>query len=71
VKEIKAQQSADDQAADEELKAILGRAEEAMSLGKPNVARIYYQQLVRRASGPLKQQALDALEAIKKSNGLH
>jgi hypothetical protein len=36
-----------------------------MSLGKPNVARIYYQQLVRRANGPLKQQAVDALEAIK------
>lgn len=65
VKEIKAQQSADDQAADEELQAILGRAQEAMSLGKPNVARIYYQQLARRANGPLRQQAVDALEAIK------
>jgi hypothetical protein len=65
VKEIQAQQSAADQAADEELHAILGRAEEAMSLGKPNVARIYYQQLARRATGPLKQQAADALEAIK------
>ncbi len=65
VKEIQSQQTAADQAADEELHAILGRAQEAMSLGKPNVARIYYQQLVRRATGPLKQQALDALEAIK------
>ncbi len=65
VAEIRAQQAAEDQAAVAELRKILAQADEAMSLGKPNVAKIYYQQLARRATGPLKQQALDGLKAIE------
>jgi hypothetical protein len=63
IAEIRAQQAAEDQAADVELRQILAHAEEAMAAGKPNVARIYYQQLARRATGSLKQQALDGLKA--------
>jgi hypothetical protein len=63
IAEIRAQQAAEDQAADAELRQILAHAEEAMTAGKPNVARIYYQQLARRATGPLQQQALDGLKA--------
>jgi hypothetical protein len=65
VAEIRAQQAAVDEAANAELRGILAQAEEAMNLGKPNVAKIYYQQLARRATGSLKQQALDALKDIE------
>jgi hypothetical protein len=62
VAEIRAQQAAADEAAQSELQGILARAEKAKELGKPNVARIYYQQLARRATGALKQQALEGLK---------
>jgi hypothetical protein len=65
VAEIRAQQAAEDQAAEAELRKILAQAEEAMTLGKSNVAKIYYKQLARRATGSLKQQALDGLKAIE------
>ncbi len=65
VAEIRAQQAAVDEAANAELRGILARAEEAMSLGKTNVAKIYYQQLARRATGSLKQQAIDAVKEIE------
>jgi hypothetical protein len=65
VAELRAQQAAADEAANAEFQAILARAEEAKSLGKPNVARIYYQQLARRATGDLKQRAIDELKAIE------
>lgn len=64
VAELRAQQAAADEAANAELQAILARAEEAKALDKPNVARIYYQQLARRATGDLKRRALDELKAI-------
>jgi hypothetical protein len=65
IAEIRAEQAAEDQAAETELRDILAQAKEAQSLGKPNVARIYYQQLSRRAHGELKQQAIDALKELE------
>jgi hypothetical protein len=65
IAEIRAQQAAEDRAAENELQAILAQAKEAQSLGKPNIARIYYQQLSRRAHGELKQQALDAMKELE------
>jgi hypothetical protein len=65
IAEIRAQQAAEERAAVNELQAILAQAKEAQSLGKPNVARIYYQQLSRRAHGELKQEALDALKELE------
>jgi hypothetical protein len=62
VAEIRAQQAAADESAQSELQEILARAQQAIALGKPNVARIYYQQLARRASGALKQRALEGLK---------
>jgi hypothetical protein len=62
---IRAQQAAEDRAAENDLRTILAQAKEAQSLGKPNVARIYYQQLSRRAQGELKQHALDALKELE------
>jgi hypothetical protein len=65
IAEIRAEQAAADGAAEAELRQTLARADEAMSLGKPNVARIYYQQLARKATGSLKQQALDGIKATE------
>jgi len=46
------------------------RGQQAEADGKPNVARIYYQMAVRRATGDLKLQAQARLEAISGRNGL-
>jgi hypothetical protein len=62
--EIRAQQAAEDQAANEEYRQKIQLAEAALADGKPGVARIYYQQVVRHGSGTLKQQAIDALKNL-------
>jgi hypothetical protein len=62
--EIRAQQAAEDQAANDEYRQKMQTAEAALADGKPGVARIYYQQVVRHASGALKQQAIDALKTL-------
>ncbi len=68
VSEIRAQLAAEDAAALAEWKDALDRAQQALDAGKPNVARNYYQQVIRHASGPLKQQAIDGLRAISASS---
>jgi hypothetical protein len=45
------------------------RAEQAEADGKPSVAKIYYQMVVRRADGNLKQQALARLDAMHSAAG--
>ena len=62
--EIRAEQAAEDQAANEEYRLKIGMAEAALAGGKPGVARIYYQQVVRHANGALKQQAIEALQKL-------
>jgi hypothetical protein len=62
--EIRAQQAAEDQAANEEYHQKIQMAEAALAGGKPGVAKIYYQQVVRHANGALKQQAIDALNTL-------
>ena len=64
VNDIRAQLAAEDAAAAAEWQEALDRAQQALDAGKPNVARNYYQQVIRHGSGPLKQQALDGLRAI-------
>jgi hypothetical protein len=62
--EIRTQQAAEDQAANEEYHQKIQMAEAALAGGKPGVAKIYYQQVVRHANGALKQQAIDALNTL-------
>lgn len=62
--EIRTEQAAEDQAANEEYRQKIQMAESALAGGKPGVARIYYQQVVRHANGALKQQAIDALKTL-------
>jgi hypothetical protein len=48
----------------EEAEGFFERAQQAEADGKPNVARIYYQMVARRATGDLKQQALARLDVV-------
>ena len=64
VAEIRAQQAAAEEAASVEFRQALAQAQVALDAGKPNVAKIYFQQVARRANGPLKQQALAALASL-------
>jgi hypothetical protein len=48
----------------DEAEQFFARAQQAEADGKPNVAKIYYQMVTRRAGGDLKQQAVARLEAI-------
>jgi DNA-binding PucR family transcriptional regulator len=64
VAEIRAQQAAEDEAAAAEFRQIFAQARAALDAGKPNVAKIYFQQIARRASGSQKQQALAALKSL-------
>ena len=45
--------------------ALLERAQGAESAGKANVAKIYYQQALRRAVGEARQQVLEKLRALE------
>ncbi len=47
---------------------LFSKAQQAEAEAKPNVAKIYYQMVVRRAVDPLSGQALDRLSAIEARN---
>jgi hypothetical protein len=47
-----------------EADAFFARGQQAEADGKPNVAKIYYQMALRRASGELKQQAQARLDVL-------
>ncbi len=64
IADIRAQQAAEDEAVAAGFREKLRLAEEALAAGKPNVARIYYQQVARRAHGELKRRADDALKSL-------
>ncbi|HEX4000845.1 MAG TPA: hypothetical protein VHX65_20020 [Pirellulales bacterium] len=63
--EIRAQKAAEDQAVNEAYRQKLQMAESSLAAGKPGVARLYYQQVVRHANGALKQQAIEALKSLQ------
>lgn len=47
---------------------LYSKAQQAEAQGKANVAKIYYQMVVRRAVDPLSAQAIDRLSAIEARN---
>jgi len=53
------------EAAQQEAAALVERARAAEAAGKPQVARVYYEMAARRATGPLKQEVLQKLEALR------
>jgi hypothetical protein len=64
IAQIRKQQLADSQAATKEIQSLLEQGQKAQAAGKPRVARIYYEQAARRASGELKEQAEAALRSL-------
>jgi hypothetical protein len=61
VADIQRQQSAEEDAKQVEVLALIERARGVEEAGKPNVAKIYYRQAASRATGNLKQQLLDKI----------
>lgn len=66
--EIRAEQAAEDQQLDQENRQKIHDAEAALASGKPGVARLFYQQVVRHARGAARQQAIDALKAMSQTS---
>ena len=58
-----AQQAAEDQAVNQEYRQKFEMAQAALAGGKPGVARLYYQQVVRHANRALRQQAIECAES--------
>lgn len=63
---IRTQQAAAAEQKGEEVVALLAKAQQAEADGKPAVAKIFYQMVIRRDSGPLKQLAQTRLAALAK-----
>jgi hypothetical protein len=64
VADIRAAQADGDSSEDRELAALIERARGAEAAGKANVAKIYYGQAARRASGEQKQQLLQKVREL-------
>lgn len=62
--EIKAFRAKQEQAADAELQSIIAKARASRDAGKPSVARIYYQQAIRRANGAVRTSLEAELNAL-------
>ena len=56
IAEIRAAQKMADEAIEQSFRQKMQWGDEALAAGKPDVARVYYGQVARRASGALKQQ---------------
>ena len=61
---IHAQHAAEDAALEEEIAILIERGRGAEAQGKPNVARIYYQQAASRAEGDLREQLLQQIHKL-------
>ncbi len=64
VAEIRAQQAAEDAAAQAEILALIERARGLEEQGKANIAKIWYQRAYREASGELKERIAEKLRAL-------
>jgi hypothetical protein len=65
VAEIRARQAAEDAAAAAEIDALVDKAAQSESVGKLGLARIYYRQALRRASGSRQTELEAQLRAIE------
>jgi hypothetical protein len=61
---LRAEAAATAQQVEKEIAGYFAKAQEAEAEGKPGVARIFYQMVVRRDAGALKQQAQARLAAL-------
>ncbi len=64
VAQLKAERAGEQQARVAEAERLFERGKSAEAKGKPNVAKIYYQQASRRAQGPLQEEILAQLRLV-------
>jgi hypothetical protein len=64
IAQIRQQQNETDEAAAREVHDLLEQGQKAQTAGKPGVARIYYQQALKRATGDLKDEVQAALRSL-------
>ena len=65
VAEARRMHEAEQATAEAEIRTAFDRAQAADQAGKPNVAKVYYRMVARRASGELQQQALARLHTLR------
>jgi hypothetical protein len=65
VAEARRMHAQEEAAGQEELKALFERGLAAEEAGKPGVAKVYYQQVARRASGELKERVQTRLDDLR------
>ncbi len=68
VAQLQAEREAEQQARQAEAEQFFQRGKQAEANGKPNVAKIFYQQAFRRAQGPLQEQILAQLRLVTQSS---
>lgn len=68
VAEIRRQQAAEDAAVQEKVLALIERARGAEESGKPGVAKVYYSQAAKIATGELKEEVTGKLEELKSAS---
>ncbi len=65
VAEARRLQAEQQSAAEQEAAGLIQRARAAEAAGKPQVAKVYYDMAAKRATGLLKQEALERLSALR------
>ena len=68
VDDVRQRRMAAEQTRASEALVFFERGQKAEAAGKPNVAKIYYQMVTRRATGSLKERSVARLEAIRGDN---
>jgi hypothetical protein len=65
IAEIRRKQAAEDAKLNQEIQSLFDQARAAKAAGKTGVAKIYYEQAARRATGAQKEEALAAIRALR------
>ena len=69
--EIRRRKAVEPKPAADDAQSLIARADEARAAGKLGVARVYLQMAARRATGPLRDEALAKYHAFGKSQALN
>jgi hypothetical protein len=65
IAEIRRKQAAEDAKLNQEIQSLFDQARAAKAAGKTGVAKIYYEQAARKATGAQKEEALAAIRALR------
>lgn len=68
VAEIRRQQASEDAERDREIESLVEQARGQEELGKPGLAKLFYQQAARRATGDRQRQLAEKIRELNRSN---